>query len=96
MKNAPDAVHWRQHAACTGTSPGLWFGPDGEDDTARATRETMAAQVCARCPVASACLAAAIATDSRHGVWGGTSEASRATLRATRNTPRQRQQGAAA
>ncbi|MGH9060608.1 MAG: WhiB family transcriptional regulator, partial [Acidimicrobiales bacterium] len=36
--------------------------------------------ICARCPVRAECLAFALATDQRYGIWGGTSETDRVVI----------------
>ena len=80
-----------QHAILTATAAGLradraacrdsraddWHpDPDDLDSAATAAR---AVQVCQRCPVARACLAAALVGDE-HGIWAGTTEAQRASM----------------
>lgn len=40
--------------------------------------------ICASCPVSVECLAYALETNQRHGMWGGRSEAERAALRRAR------------
>ena len=54
---------WMDRAACLGHEPEAWFPPDGHAPEARA--------VCAGCPVRADCLAHALATDTRDGIWGG-------------------------
>jgi WhiB family redox-sensing transcriptional regulator len=50
---------------------------DGADET---TLER-AKEVCSICPVSDACLEYALETNQRSGVWGGTSEKERKSLR---------------
>ncbi len=68
---------WHQHAACRGDGPARWWPGRGEDiEPLRA--------VCAGCPVREECQDVALARPSHAdggGVWGGTSERQRRTLR---------------
>jgi WhiB family transcriptional regulator, redox-sensing transcriptional regulator len=52
----------------------LFFGPDGERESAKRQREAAAKAVCARCPVRMPCALYALATHQSHGVWGGLTE----------------------
>jgi WhiB family redox-sensing transcriptional regulator len=61
-------------ASCRGMGPGFFF-PTNSVAFARAER------VCARCPAAAQCLAAALEDPSLHGIWGGTSARERQYLR---------------
>lgn len=61
-------------AACTGSSGDLFFSPMEEDAHA-------AKDVCMRCPVRWECLAYALGTDQKHGVWGGLTAEERRLLR---------------
>lgn len=74
-----DAEPWRAHAACTPGDHDLFFPERGESlAPARA--------ICNRCPVADQCLTYALDHSIKHGVWGGTSERDRRTLRKNRRT----------
>jgi WhiB family transcriptional regulator, redox-sensing transcriptional regulator len=79
--------HWREWAACRGMDSELFFAPDGERGIAKRTRERAAKAVCAACPVREPCLAHALASEERHGVWGGLSEKGRAALLVGAGTP---------
>lgn len=68
---------WMSRAACIGLDPELFFPVE----TAGGAE---AVQVCASCPVRTECLAHAVATDARHGVWGGVREAERQAARLRR------------
>lgn len=69
---------WRAHAACSGYPNALFFpSVEGADDAAL----ERARAVCTVCPVAEACLEYALETNQRSGVWGGTSEQERKSLR---------------
>jgi WhiB family transcriptional regulator, redox-sensing transcriptional regulator len=70
---------WRAHAACADVDSELFF-PVGV--TGPAVPQIAAAKaVCARCLVRAACLEFAITTNQEYGVWGGTSEEERRSLR---------------
>lgn len=71
---------WRQHAACKGMNPDLFFPSRGES-----SREAKA--TCRSCTVRTECLEHAIAADIRNGVWGGESERARRRIRSERRTP---------
>lgn len=69
---------WRARAACAGYANDLFF-PIGEDpDEATIAK---AKGICSVCPVATDCLEYALETNQRSGVWGGTSEKERKSLR---------------
>jgi len=61
---------WMAAAVCAGVDPEVFFPEDADS-----TREAKA--VCARCPVRAACVAYALATGERFGIWGGLNEAER-------------------
>jgi WhiB family redox-sensing transcriptional regulator len=65
-------MDWRDHAACCTEHPELFF-PVGTTGPAR-RQLARAKLVCHRCPVTAACLAWAMDTGQRYGVWGGLSE----------------------
>jgi hypothetical protein len=56
--------------AC-GEAPELFFGPADEVPEARAERVAHARTLCADCPVRLACLARALRSNERYGVWAG-------------------------
>lgn len=62
---------WRQHGACRGIDPEVFY-PLDDDQDADAAKE-----VCAQCQVRQACLEFALATSERDGVWGGATERER-------------------
>ncbi|GAB3493940.1 WhiB family transcriptional regulator [Nocardiopsis coralliicola] len=72
-------MDWRHHAACRDEDPELFF-PIGDSGPALLQIDE-AKEVCAACPVSSACLQWALDTRQDGGVWGGMSEAERRTLR---------------
>ena len=61
---------WRNHGACRGIDPEVFYPPD--DDDAEAAKE-----VCAQCQVRQACLEHALVTRESDGVWGGATERER-------------------
>jgi WhiB family redox-sensing transcriptional regulator len=68
---------WKEHAACIGEDPRLWFPNDeGRRHYDRRVRAlTMTARaICARCPVRIDCLQYAIDVDARFGMFGGLTE----------------------
>lgn len=62
---------WRQHAACRGIDPDVFY-PDDDDAVAEGAKE-----VCGACPVRQACLEHALTHRERDGVWGGATERER-------------------
>jgi hypothetical protein len=77
--------NWHQHAACQEQDPELFFA-----DPSDVQRIQAAKQICAGCPVRSACLADVMAWEqpsTRYGVVGGQSAQERHQLhRATRES----------
>ena len=65
---------WSDDALCAQTDPDAFFPEKGG-----ATRD--AKRVCTSCDVKAQCLAYALATDQRFGVWGGLSERERRRLK---------------
>lgn len=60
---------WRQHAACIGADPELFFSSSRQGPAPIAA----AKRVCAACPVARECLTEAMTMPAGgiYGVWGG-------------------------
>ena len=65
-------MDWLDQAACRTEHPELFF-PAGTTQPAR-SHLAKAKSVCHRCPVTETCLAWALETGQRYGVWGGLSE----------------------
>jgi len=63
---------WRHDAACREEDPELFFPVGTSGPALRQAAE--AKTVCHRCPVASNCLAWALATGQDAGVWGAMTE----------------------
>jgi WhiB family transcriptional regulator, redox-sensing transcriptional regulator len=61
---------WRQHAACRGLDPEIFY-PGDEEET------EMAKAVCGQCAVRDTCLEHALGSRERDGVWGGATEKER-------------------
>lgn len=70
------AADWRVQAACVGFQS-LFFANGDLDD--KATRR--AKEICDVCPVSTECLEFALETNQRAGIWGGTTEDERRSLR---------------
>ncbi len=70
---------WRKAAICRDTDPDLFF-PVGTTGYALVQIDK-AKQVCDECPVHSDCLQYALDTNQDSGIWGGTSEEERRTMR---------------
>lgn len=69
---------WRAQAACSGYPNTLFFPTSDLGDDGVVAR---AKAVCAVCPVIEDCLEYALETNQRAGIWGGTSEQERKSLR---------------
>ena len=78
-----DPNGWRNDALCRGVETELFF-PAGELGEEPVRHAEAAKAVCAQCPVREACLEYALATDQPFGVWGGTTEAERRSIRRRR------------
>jgi WhiB family redox-sensing transcriptional regulator len=70
---------WRGEAKCLGSDPALFFplGSTGEP----MEQAVSAKRVCQSCTVRPRCLQFALETNQDAGVWGGTTEDERKTLR---------------
>ncbi|MFC6883470.1 WhiB family transcriptional regulator [Actinomadura yumaensis] len=84
IRNLPS---WRARAACRGADITEFFGPEGERAEDREAREErVKREYCRPCPVRTDCLLDAYDGSRRGGhaktgVWGGTGEDERSTLR---------------
>lgn len=68
---------WKQKAACAGMPFDLFFPtPDTPEDLI-----AKAKSVCGACPASEACLQYAFETNQVSGIWGGTTEDERKSLR---------------
>jgi WhiB family redox-sensing transcriptional regulator len=72
VKQALGSVNlsWRQHAACRGLEPEVFY-PVSEEQIDEAK------SVCRECPVREPCLEYALVNRERDGVWGGATERER-------------------
>lgn len=69
---------WRVQGRCHDSSPGLFFSVAMVDIES-------AKQICRECPVARQCLEHALTNEAgEYGIWGGTDEGERRTLRRRR------------
>ena len=75
-------MEWRRDAACRNQDPELFF-PIGTGD-ASGQQVKAAKAVCHRCPVLASCFAWATANGPVAGIWGGTTEGERASVRRRR------------
>lgn len=69
---------WRDEAACKGKPTGWFFPSPGKGGMADLWK---AKAVCSTCPVRAECLEYALVNYERIGVWGGTSERERRSMR---------------
>lgn len=69
---------WRVHAACAGYPNRLFFPTD---ETADEQKTAKAKAICQACPVLQDCLTYSLETNQRSGIWGGTTEKERKSLR---------------
>ncbi len=67
---------WMQDAMCAQVDPEIFFPPVGDHGSTNAARK-----VCGGCDVAAECLAFALRTEQRHGIWGGLTRSQSAALR---------------
>lgn len=81
---------WRDHAACRGADPELFFPAPPPAGRGKAVREALALAevstreakaICDRCPVRRQCLQSAMERGERHGIWGGLNEDERKALK---------------
>lgn len=74
----PDlARDWKDGAACAGYPNSLFF--PSQDVTPGQIEKAKA--ICSVCPVNEACIEYALETNQRAGIWGGTTEDERRSLR---------------
>jgi len=76
---AGNTMTWRAQARCLGSDPDLFF-PLGGTGEPLAQAET-AKRICHECEVRNVCLQYALETNQVTGVWGGTTEEERRSLR---------------
>jgi WhiB family transcriptional regulator, redox-sensing transcriptional regulator len=70
---------WRREAICRDTDPSMFF-PVGTTGPAL-HQIARAKQVCGECPVQTPCLEYALETNQDSGIWGGSTEDERRTIR---------------
>lgn len=78
MATKSDSLRWQDRALCKNYDAEMFF-PDGEKGE-HALLILQAKDICASCPVLYDCLAEALVTPSA-GIWGGTTEKERRTIR---------------
>ena len=64
------SLAWRQHAACRGLDPEIFYPVTDEEATS-------AKSVCGLCSVRHACLEYALTVREKEGIWGGATERER-------------------
>ncbi len=69
-----DEKPWATYAACADLGKGMTFYPQSKAD------ERAALAICESCAVREDCLAHALDTNERFGIWGGTTEKQRKRL----------------
>ena len=67
---ATDPMVWGQLGNCVGINQDLFFPKRGDD-------VSIAKEFCRECPVRSDCLAFALETNQKFGIWGGMTEGQR-------------------
>ena len=72
-----DRPAWRDHAACRGVDPDLFYPPAG-------ALGADAKAVCRGCDVREECLTYALDNGEKQGIWGGLSERERRRIRSAR------------
>lgn len=71
-------AEWRAHAACSGYPNTLFFPSQETPDNASVAR---AKAICSVCPVMDDCLEYSLESNQRSGIWGGTTEKERKSVR---------------
>lgn len=71
---------WRTLAACRDADPEIFFPLATAGTDAEKRQTALALAYCGACPVRPECLADALGSDIKWGVWGGTTEADREAL----------------
>ncbi|WP_442785108.1 WhiB family transcriptional regulator [Amycolatopsis sp. H20-H5] len=77
---ALDGDGWRSAARCRDADPGLFYPAKGQP-------AAPAKRICLACTVRTQCLAEALRTRDRHGIWGGYSQRERRRLDTTTSAP---------
>jgi len=87
LANEIDALRWQADGACRDADLGLFFSPDGDDETRveraaeRRRRLRQAIRICEQCPVRQVCRRYALENGEKFGVWGGLTETERRRIR---------------
>lgn len=77
-----------QYGTCRNLDPKVFFVEDDDDDDVVSTKTTTALGACNRCVVRKECLAHAQAHPEHYGIWGGTTEEQRKTIKTRRRRVR--------
>ncbi|MER8047301.1 WhiB family transcriptional regulator [Streptomyces sp. NPDC094032] len=86
-------MDWRDGGLCLREDPDLFFPIGNITSGPTALQIDEAKAVCSRCPVARQCLSWAVGAGSVEGIWGGTTEGERRSMR--RRAMRRQAQAAA-
>jgi WhiB family transcriptional regulator, redox-sensing transcriptional regulator len=78
-------VSWRDHAACAGVDPELFF-----PDSGQRTKAAQAKAICRRCPVQDHCAEFALKVVPPIGIWGGMTVPERRRLARVKGVLRER------
>jgi WhiB family redox-sensing transcriptional regulator len=82
LPHRSERTDWRVEAACRDVDPELFFPVSASGASVPQIEE--AKQVCRTCPVRAACLRWALERGENAGVWGGTTEDERRSVRLLR------------
>lgn len=82
MRPPDETPPWQHEAACRGADANLFFPTKapGLFGPGPPNHGTAAKHICSRCPVAKACMAAAITHHERDGIWAGAGDRTRQRL----------------
>ena len=80
QKRSAEYPNWYRAAACRDVDVSVFYPLDNDRGVLAQRRTYQAKQICRTCPVARVCLTVALATDERHGIWGGLTPAERSRL----------------
>jgi len=86
MTAVDNRAAWWSRAACSTADPERFFPISAAGPALRQVAHAKA--ICARCPIRQACLDYALSAGAIQGVWGGTTEVERRTLRRRRRRAR--------
>lgn len=71
---------WADRAACIDVDPEIFFPTAQVGPLTSKEQVRVAKQICATCPVNQECKTYALMTNTKHGIWGGTTVIERRTM----------------